>query len=78
MNITVTQGTPQSITVQQESDLYVVNTSPSNIVDVGNGLPQQNLYVGKDQPLFSGPGIWIQTGLGANGDDFTFWIETGA
>lgn len=44
-----------------------------------------NLGIGSDTPLFvqhtnpgsSSPHLWIQTGLGSNGTDMTFWVEDG-
>lgn len=36
------------------------------------------LSVGVENNLTPGvPGMWIQTGLGPTGEDFTFWIEDG-
>lgn len=36
------------------------------------------LSVGATNTLTPGTaGLWVQTGLGPNGDDFTFWIEDG-
>lgn len=35
----------------------------------------QNVFVGPNAPVFSGSGLWIQTGI--NGSDMTFWIEDG-
>lgn len=46
-------------------------------VALGNGVSQQNLWVGAVQPEFSAPGIWVETGLGDNTEDFTIWIEDG-
>jgi hypothetical protein len=36
-----------------------------------------NAHVGPTQPAVPGPYLWVQTGLGASGTDFTFWIEDG-
>jgi hypothetical protein len=36
-----------------------------------------NLVIGPDAPTFTGPGMWVQTGLGPDGGDFTLWIEDG-
>ena len=42
------------------------------------GIPgPQNLHVGPVQPIFTQPGLWVQTGLGVSGNDFTIWIEDG-
>lgn len=35
------------------------------------------VHVSPDQPLKTGPYLWVQTGLGGSGTDFTFWIEDG-
>lgn len=44
----------------------------------GTSTPQQ-VYVQSTQPTFGAGvvGIWIQTGLGDNGDGFTMWFEDG-
>ena len=34
-------------------------------------------YVGSEPPAAAGPYLWVQTGLGADGGGFTFWIEDG-
>jgi hypothetical protein len=36
-----------------------------------------NLVISPTQPTFEGPGMWVQTGLGPTGQDFTIWIEDG-
>ena len=36
-----------------------------------------NFVVSATQPSFSGPGLWVETGLGESGEDYTIWIETG-
>lgn len=39
---------------------------------------ETNTHVGPDAPVgMVGPYLWVQTGLGPDGDDFTFWIEDG-
>jgi hypothetical protein len=36
------------------------------------------LFVQPTAPSFGGgEGLWIQTGMGPTGNDFTFWIEDG-
>lgn len=41
------------------------------------GVPgPSNLVVGPTNTLTM-PGLWVQTGLGASGNDFTLWIEDG-
>lgn len=36
-----------------------------------------NLYVQQTQPATTQSSLWIQTGLGDDGHDFTFWVEDG-
>lgn len=37
------------------------------------------VYVQSTAPAFDGvPALWVQTGLGSTGKDFTFWIEDGS
>lgn len=38
------------------------------------GIP---LYVQGSDPGMTYPGLWVQTGLGPDGSDYTFWIEDG-
>lgn len=36
------------------------------------------MAIGPTNTLTPGtPGLWIETGLGPDGDDFTFWLEDG-
>lgn len=35
------------------------------------------LYIQNNKPASGSPHIWIQTGLGQNGQSMTFWIEDG-
>lgn len=77
MDIVVTQTPSQSLEVREAPGLEVTRTSSTQSIEVDNGLSQQNLYVSELQPEFSGPGLWIQTGLGNDGSGFTFWIEDG-
>lgn len=37
-----------------------------------------DIYVQAAQPTGAAPYLWVQTGLGPSGEDFTFWIEDGA
>jgi major tropism determinant Mtd-like protein len=41
-------------------------------------LAPPQCYVGAEQPAGAGPYLWVQTGLGDSGEDFTFWIEDGS
>lgn len=41
-----------------------------------NSVPAE-LFVSPALPTFTAPGLWIQTGLGADGSGFTFWIQDG-
>jgi len=36
-----------------------------------------NIKIQPDNPNFTIPGLWIQTGLGDTGEDVTFWVEDG-
>lgn len=35
------------------------------------------LYIQDSNPGSSHPHLWVQTGLGSNGADMTFWVEDG-
>jgi hypothetical protein len=52
---------------------------PTVVVEVASDGPQgpPGVVVSDTQPAFAGTGLWVQTGLGPTGDDFTFWIEDG-
>lgn len=43
------------------------------------GIPagSQSIFIQDNKPGGSRPHLWIQTGLGASGNDMTFWIEDG-
>ena len=66
-----------NVDVEVNATSIEVSTSAAPIVLVENAVSRQNLWVSNTQPAFSGPGIWVQTGLGADGAGFTFWIEDG-
>ncbi len=60
-------------------DLAVVTpvaSSGGTPVIVGPPGPA-NLVISPTDPGLTIPGMWIQTGLGDNGDDFSIWIEDG-
>lgn len=40
--------------------------------------PGSGVHVQTTNPQMVAPGLWIQTGLGTSGTDFTFWIEDGS
>lgn len=42
-----------------------------------DGQPAVWLEVGEAQPAWTTPGLWVQTGLGADGSGATIWIEDG-
>ena len=46
---------------------------------VGSYAATTNFHVGPSAPDFGAnvPGVWIQTGLGADGTGWTLWIEDG-
>lgn len=69
---------PAALNVEVETDVSTVEveTVATTAITVENGISQQNLWVGKTKPVFSGPGIWIETGLG-DGTGWTMWIEDG-
>jgi hypothetical protein len=58
------------------SYVEVTQTPPLNI-DVEIGNLAEETYVGPTAPTFTSTGIWIQTGLGPGGTDYTIWFEDG-
>lgn len=48
-----------------------------NHMEDGIEAASLGIVVADDDPELTEPGIWVQTGLGADGSDFTFWIEDG-
>lgn len=55
---------------------WVHSALAEDFADVGDGL--QDVYIQDTLPLFDREtGIWIQTGLGESGNDFTFWFQDG-
>lgn len=76
-NIELVVPAPININVESESFTVEVETNSAPVVVVENAVSQQNLWVGKEKPGFSGPGIWIETGLGNDGTGWTMWIEDG-
>lgn len=77
MNITVNQQPSQTLEILSPSKVEVDYTRGVEGIDVG-GYDQQNIFVGPAEPVFSSPGMWIQTGLGEEGQDFTVWFEDGS
>lgn len=77
MDIEVVQAAPNSIEVVNGPATVVTQVTPSQQVSVGIALPQQNLFISNTKPAFSGPGLWIETGLGTSGRDYTIWVEDG-
>lgn len=57
---------PLTVEVYENQTNIEVTTVEGPTVEVGSGVPQQNLWVTEEYPGFSGPGLWIQTGI--NGD----------
>jgi len=45
--------------------------------NVGAATSLTNFSVGPNNPSLTGPGLWIQTGLGDDGTGVTFWVEDG-
>jgi hypothetical protein len=58
-------------TLKTDDNFIVAGT-----LTAGGSVIKPNLFVGPTNNL-TGPGIWVQTGLGADGTGFTFWIEDG-
>lgn len=78
MTVQVDEGLPGSATVQVEGGTTVEMETTAIYVEVtGAEAPQPNIWVGDTQPTFTSTGIWVETGLGPDGDDFTIWIEDG-
>lgn len=75
---TLDDGITLEINLQDPAPL-VLSTPTAPAIEVRVPGPQGpgNLSVGPVNTLSAGPGLWIQTGLGATGEDFTFWIEDG-
>lgn len=80
INITLVPGVsaevtmPASPTATIEPQLVptIEMTIPSHVTS-GAG----NVVVSSVDPNLTGPGLWVQTGMGPDGDEFTFWIEDG-
>lgn len=63
------------------STIIVTETATADVITVQvPGLQGPSaMSVGTTNTLTPGiPGMWLQTGLGPNGDDFTMWIEDGS
>lgn len=60
------------------SDLYVKNDGRFYTKDEAGVESVVGVVVGNTNPNLTGPGLWIQTGLGPGGTGFTFWFEDGA
>lgn len=48
-------------------------------IDLSAAASGQNVAISPTSPGYGvgNPGLWIQTGLGTSGEDFTMWIEDG-
>lgn len=73
----IVSGSTTNLVIQQEGPIVVQLVTQPMAVQVQNGIPVQNLFVGPTAPAFIMPGMWVQTGLG-DGSDFTIWIEDGS
>ena len=51
---------------------YWVDTSA-----VAGTVAASTFHVGPTEPVFTGQGMWVQTGLGPDGTDSTIWINDG-
>lgn len=61
------------------SDTTPINAPRLGYMEAGIERAARQMHVGPTNQLLPGqPGLWIQTGLGENGNDMTFWVEDGA
>lgn len=51
--------------------------TPAMTVEINAGAVADQIFIGPTAPTFTAPGIWIQTGLGPSGQDYTVWFEDG-
>lgn len=65
-------GGPTITTV--EGQTIVIQPEPTQIIQMAGNT---NFYVGPTNPGLTEGGMWVQTGLGDSGNDFTIWIEDG-
>lgn len=75
-NIVVTQQPSNQIEVRNPGSVQFLSTDQTYDIEVG-GSATHNVFVGPSLPTFSGPGIWIQTGLNG-GKEFAVWFEDGS
>ena len=72
--------------VKTKAKVTASATAPSSPVEgeywvdtaaVAGTVSSGTFYVGPTDPGFANEGVWVQTGLGDSGTDFTIWIEDG-
>lgn len=59
--------------VYPKSNGKVYSKAPSG----AESMLSPNVFVGPTNPGIVGVGLWMQTGLGTSGSDFTLWFEDG-
>lgn len=55
-----------------------INATRLNHIEDGIEAASLAVVVSPTNPGLTAPGIWIQTGLGADGTDWTLWFEDGS
>ncbi len=67
-------GTQKTLPISRGGTGATSIADAQKALGVGSSIP---LYVQNSNPGSTTPHLWIQTGLGANGTDMTFWVEDG-
>lgn len=65
------------IELPDRNEIVVVVPGPQGPKGDAGETPERNVFVQTVDPNLTEPGIWIETGLGADGTGFTLWIEDG-
>lgn len=47
-----------------------------NGTGIGTGSIAPTIYIQDAEPAANTPGLWVQTGLGNDGNDFSIWVKT--
>lgn len=64
--------------LEDQSTLVVVGVLGGTAIPPAGGVTgETNLHVQPNNPGMTSPGLWVQTGLGASGNDLAIWVETG-
>lgn len=77
--VTVTEDAPavvQPVVDSPPEIIELVTAGPEGVPGLPGPAGPANLVVGPINTLTE-PGIWVQTGLGLTGNDWTLWIEDG-